>query len=57
MKTLLTNTTHYDILINLDNVLYIERAADKESIIYFVSGDYARVVEDFDKLVEELHNG
>lgn len=55
MNTLLTSTYYCDVLINLDNVLHIERASDKESIIYFVNGEYLRTMDNFDALVEVLH--
>lgn len=55
METLLTNTDYCDVLINLNNVLYIERASDKESIIYFTNGEYLRTRDNFDALVEVLH--
>lgn len=56
MKTLLTKTYYYDILINFDNVTFIERAADGESVVYFVNEDFTRIAKDFDELVEELNN-
>lgn len=56
METLLTNTGYNDLLINLDNVLYIERYKNNSSIIYFVDGSSRRFVDNFDALVEELHN-
>ena len=55
METLLTNTDYCDVLINLNNVLYIERASEKESIIYFTNGEYLRTIDNFDALVEVLH--
>lgn len=56
MNTLLTNTAYFDLLINLNNVLYIEGDSDNKSIIYFVDGTYRKVTDKFDVLVEELHN-
>ena len=55
MNTLLTNTRYNDLLINLDNVLYIERYDNNSSVIYFVDGSLRKIVDNFDALVEVLH--
>lgn len=55
MKTLLTSVTHYKILVNLDNVTYISQDINNNSIIYFIDGNFAEVTDDFNTLVEKLH--
>lgn len=55
MKTLLTNTPYCKVLINLDNILFIERDMNEETAIYFVNGEYLRTMDNFDTLVEVLH--
>lgn len=56
METLLTRTLHYDMLINLSNVMYFARATDDLTNVYFLDGSVIQVQENFEVLTEELHD-
>ena len=40
---------------NLDNVAYISQDINNNSIIYFIDGNFAEVTDNFNTLVEKLH--